>query len=90
MVRQWGRFTGSLTGPLTCSVASKLVKRPACEANHRGAAFQCRHQCPANAPRSRPLSPLLPPAGPLFDRNAACASGRILPCLTSSAWILQL
>lgn len=80
----WGRFTGALTGPLLSRIVSgsgccpaRAAKRPHCEANHRAVPKR-----PSWAVR-QPLFAARSPA-PLPDRNAAGATGRILPCLTSS------
>jgi hypothetical protein len=41
------------------------------------------------ATHAPPWATPAPPCDPLSDRNAACASGRIMSCLTSSAWALD-
>jgi len=83
---------GASGSSLTGSVASKPAKRPGCEANHRGAAVECDHHSMAlcSRPIPAPRVPLLPLLTPLFDRNAACAPGRILPGLASSVLNFEL
>lgn len=85
-----GSAMGALPGlpHWLCRSPSLLSAQPARPITEGLLSSAATHAPPWATP-APPALPLQPPATPCRDRNAACTSGRIMPGLTSSAWILD-